>query len=118
MRILVSFVAIIGLTSPLASLCFVIPPPSARTTSSSSLSKKAVILQRLQVVSDLNVPQITKPEKEEVPFTIPLEEICLADIPKVGGYVKRSVIIDSSQSDLDILLVLTVHSSQQNGFLG
>lgn len=79
--------ALLGLSCPLA--CFGFVPHQLRVPRIIAPAKKAALLQPLQVVSDLKIPKPTKSDEKDAPFTIPLEEICLDDIPKVGGYVKR-----------------------------
>jgi hypothetical protein len=46
-----------------------------------------IIVNPLRVSSDLQIPEIVEADGKNVPYTIPLEKICLEDIPKVGGYV-------------------------------
>jgi hypothetical protein len=84
MKIL-NYIAILSLTCPLACFGFVPhnhPPIVLKIVPT---RKKTALIQPLQVVSDLKAPTTTYSNEKDITFTIPMDEISLDDIPKVGG---------------------------------
>jgi hypothetical protein len=69
--------------------CFGFVPHHVSSTTTTAFRKTTTLLPPLQVVTDLNIPNSKKSGDSQLEYTIPLEDICLEDIPKVGGYVKK-----------------------------
>jgi pyruvate,water dikinase len=81
---LIASAALLAMTSASTCLGFFVPP--CVSTKAYTIPDTRCLAPPLQVVSDLKIPKTTNCNEDDVPeYTIPLDQISLDDLPKVGG---------------------------------